>query len=193
MDALVPFTIKGIVKFAETALRGAFEIDLEPHADERGFFARTWCQDEFEAHGLNSRIVQCSVSFNNRAGTLRGLHYQASPHEETKVVRCTAGAVFDVIVDLRPGSPTLGRYHAVILSSTNRRVLYIPGGIAHGFQTLENDTEVAYARGVRWNDPAFGITWPDATERTMNDRDRTYPDFQWPVSGNTTDALLEER
>jgi dTDP-4-dehydrorhamnose 3,5-epimerase len=173
-------------------LPGAFVIDVEPLSDERGFFARTWCQREFEARGLDTRLAQCNVSFNARAGTLRGLHYQASPHEEVKLVRCTAGAIFDVIVDLRPESPTLGRHHSVVLSSVNRRSLYIPRGFAHGFQTLEDGTEVAYqmsefhdadyARGVRWNDPAFGIEWPEAAARIMNLRDRTYPDFRHPLS-----------
>jgi dTDP-4-dehydrorhamnose 3,5-epimerase len=179
------------VVFLETPLRGAYVIDLEPLSDERGFFARTWCQQEFEAHGLETRLVQCSVSFNNQAGTLRGLHYQAVPHEEVKIVKCTAGAVFDVIVDLRTGSPTCARHYSVILSSANRRMLYIPRGFAHGFQTLESDTEVAYqmsefyqpdcSRGVRWNDPAFGIAWPVTGKRSMNERDRTYPDFRHPI------------
>jgi dTDP-4-dehydrorhamnose 3,5-epimerase len=177
--------------FEETPLGGAFVIDLEPLADERGFFARTWCQREFEAHGLEPRLVQCSVSFNTQAGTLRGLHYQAAPHEEVKVVRCTAGAIFDVIVDLRSESPTLAHHYSVTLSSVNRRMLYIPRGFAHGFQTLERDTEVAYqmsefhdpdcARGVRWNDPAFGIVWPMTENRSMNERDQTYPDFRHPL------------
>jgi dTDP-4-dehydrorhamnose 3,5-epimerase len=179
--------------FEETPLRGAFVIDLEPLADERGFFARTWCQREFEAHGLETRLVQCSVSFNNQAGTLRGLHYQATPFEEVKVVKCTSGAIFDVIVDLRSGSPTYAEHYSVILSSANRRMLYIPHGFAHGFQTLEQDTEVAYqmsqfyqpdfSRGVRWNDPAFGIVWPATENRSINDRDRTYPDFRHPILG----------
>ena len=173
--------------FVEAPLLGAFVIDLEPLCDERGFFARTWCQREFEARGLETRLAQCSVSFNTRAGTLRGLHYQAAPYEEVKVVRCTAGAVFDVIVDLRAGSATFARSYSVILSSANKRLLYIPRGFAHGFQTLEDGTEVAYqmsefhhpeyARGVRWNDPAFGITWPTTGSRIMSGRDQTYPDF----------------
>ena len=173
--------------FIETPLRGAFVIEIEPLHDDRGFFARTWCQREFEAHGLETRLVQCSVSFNTRAGTLRGLHYQAAPHEEVKVVRCTSGAVFDVIVDLRSESPTVAGHYSVTLSSANRRMLYVPQGFAHGFQTLENDTEVTYqisefhqpesARGVRWNDPAFGIVWPTTEQRRMNERDQTYPDF----------------
>src|SRR5262249_46097441 len=179
--------------FTETSVNGVFVIDLEPVQDERGFFARTWCQREFEAQGLETRFVQCSVSFNKLAGTLRGLHYQAAPYEEVKLVRCTSGAIFDVVVDLRPGSPTLACHSSLILSSSNRRMLYIPRGIAHGFQTLENDTEVAYqmsefyqpeySRGVRWNDPAFAIPWPAVERRIMAPRDQTYPDFRQPVGG----------
>jgi dTDP-4-dehydrorhamnose 3,5-epimerase len=179
--------------FVETPIGGAFVVDLEPLSDERGFFARTWCQREFEAHGLETRLVQCSVSFNQQAGTLRGLHYQAAPYAEVKLVRCISGAVFDVIVDLRSGSPTFARHYSVILSAVNRRLLYIPEGCAHGFQTLEQDTEVAYqmsefhrpdySRGVRWNDPAFGIAWPPTETRIVNQRDQTYPDFQHPVLG----------
>jgi dTDP-4-dehydrorhamnose 3,5-epimerase len=174
--------------FLETPLQGAFVIDLQPVRDERGFFARSWCQEEFEAKGLESRVVQCSVSFNASAGTLRGLHYQTSPHEEVKVVRCTSGAIFDVIVDLRPDSPTYAAHYSVILSAENRRMLYIPRGFAHGFQTLENKSEIYYqisefyspesARGVRWNDPAFGISWPSPERMIISERDRTYPDFR---------------
>ncbi|PYM94888.1 MAG: dTDP-4-dehydrorhamnose 3,5-epimerase [Candidatus Rokuibacteriota bacterium] len=172
--------------FTETPLKGAFVIEPEPLADARGFFARTWCQREAEQHGLNPRLVQCSVSFNRRRGTLRGLHYQAAPHEEAKLVRCTAGALHDVIVDLRRDSPTFRGHFAAGLSAKNRRMLYVPEGFAHGFQTLEDGTEIFYqmsefyspesARGVRWDDPAFGIVWPDA-DRIINDRDRAYPDF----------------
>jgi dTDP-4-dehydrorhamnose 3,5-epimerase len=153
--------------------------------DERGFFARTWCQREFETHGLESRLVQCSISFNAREGTLRGLHYQAPPHEEVKLVRCTSGAIFDVIVDLRPPSPTFGHHYSVVLSSSNRLALYVPRGFAHGFQTLEDNTEVAYqmseffhpesARGLRWNDPALRISWPPTARRIITERDKNYP------------------
>ena len=177
--------------FTETPLRGAFVIALEPARDERGFFARSWCQREFEARGLDARIAQCSVSFNERAGTLRGLHYQAAPFDEIKIVRCTSGAVFDVIVDLRPDSPTLARHFHVLLSAANRRMLYVPRGFAHGFQTLEDATEIQYqisefhqpasAGGVRWNDPAFEIRWPAAEHRIMTERDRTFPDFVHPM------------
>jgi dTDP-4-dehydrorhamnose 3,5-epimerase len=175
------------VIFTETSLSGAFVIDLEPINDERGFFARLWCRREFEAHGLETNLVQCSMSFNRHAGTLRGLHYQVAPFEETKIVRCANGSIFDVIVDLRTGSPTFGRYFSLTLSEANRRMLYIPPGFAHGFQTLEDNAEVVYqmsaffdaaaARGVRWDDPMFSIAWPSAPNRIMNDRDRSYPDF----------------
>jgi dTDP-4-dehydrorhamnose 3,5-epimerase len=174
------------VIFSALPLPGAFLIEPEPHEDERGAFARIWCEREFEAHGLDTSVAQSSISINRRAGTLRGLHYQAAPHEEVKIVRCTHGAIFDAIVDLRHGSPTFCRPYSVVLSAANHRMLYIPKGFAHGFQTLEDDTEVFYqisefyspehARGVRWDDPAFGITWPE-DERTIVDRDRTYPDF----------------
>jgi dTDP-4-dehydrorhamnose 3,5-epimerase len=173
--------------FQETPLAGAFVIDVEPIADERGFFARTWCQREFAERGLDTRLAQCSVSFNARAGTLRGLHYQVAPHEEVKIVRCTSGSIFDVIVDLRPHSPTYTAHYAVTLSAANRRMLYVPRGCAHGFETLEDATEVFYqmsdsyapesSRGVRWNDPAFGIVWPSTEHRIMNKRDQMYPNF----------------
>jgi dTDP-4-dehydrorhamnose 3,5-epimerase len=172
--------------FTEAAVRGAYIIDVEPFADERGLFARTWCRREFREHGLGIDLAQCSTSYNARTGTLRGLHVQAAPFEEVKLVRCTSGAIHDVIVDLRPESPTYLVHAAVELTSENRRMLYIPKGVAHGFQTLVDRTEVAYqmseffspdhARGVRWDDPAFGIEWP-VGERTMNERDRTYPDY----------------
>lgn len=174
------------MKFSPTALAGACIIDIEPVPDERGFFARSWCREEFARHGLNPDLVQCSVSFNKKRGTLRGVHYQAKPHEETKVVRCTRGVIYDVIVDLRPESSTFRKWIAVELSADNRRMLYIPAGLAHGFQSLADDTEVFYqistpyhpesARGVRWDDPAFGIEWP-VTERVISDKDRQYPDF----------------
>ena len=175
------------VIFTETDLNGAFLIDTEAHEDERGFFARLWCQEEFAAHGLETRLVQCSMSYNKGAGTLRGMHYQAHPWQEVKLVRCTRGAIFDVIIDLRRESPTFTRYFGAELSAANRRMLYIPRGFAHGFQTLEDDTDVfyqmsefykpEYARGVRWNDPAFDIRWPDVPVRIMADRDAGYPDF----------------
>ena len=172
--------------FTETGLPGAVVIDLDRHEDERGFFARTWCRTEFETHGLDGGLVQCSVSRNRLRGTLRGLHYQTPPHAEVKLVRCTMGAVFDVIVDLREDSPTRGRYFAATLTADNHRAMYVPKGFAHGFLTLVDDCEVYYqmseiyhpevSRGVRWNDPAFGIAWPE-TPVVISERDATYPDF----------------
>jgi dTDP-4-dehydrorhamnose 3,5-epimerase len=172
--------------FTETKLAGAFVIELERRTDPRGFFARTFCQQEFEAHGLKTEVTQCNVAFNKRKGTLRGMHYQAAPFAEAKLVRCTSGSIYDVIIDLRPASATFTQYFAVELSAKNRRMLYIPEDFAHGFQTLEDDSEVFYqmaqhysaehARGVRWNDPVFGIEWPEG-ERIIIERDRNYPDF----------------
>ena len=157
------------MKFIETRLKGAFIIEPERLEDERGFFARTFCQKEFEAHGLNSRMVQCNISYNKHKGTLRGMHYQAAPMAEAKLVSCTRGAIYDVIIDLRPESPTYCQWLAEELNAENRMMMYVPEGFAHGFQTLEDDTEVFYqmsefyspehARGVRWDDPAFGIKW----------------------------------
>jgi dTDP-4-dehydrorhamnose 3,5-epimerase len=153
-----------------TELPGVYVIDVEPKADDRGLFARTYCRDEFAAAGLCTQWVQCNVSFNTRAGTLRGLHWQAAPHEEVKLVRCTAGAAYDVVSDLRPNSPTFGKWIAVEITAANRRAVYIPGGCAHGFYTLADGTELFYqmsafyvaeaARGVRWDDPALAIRWP---------------------------------
>lgn len=176
--------------FTETQLRGAFIVDLERLEDERGFFARSWCQDEFTKHGLNPRLVQCSVSFSRKRGTVRGIHYQIAPYEEAKMVRCTQGAIYDVIIDLRPDSATFMKWLAVELTAENRRMIYIPEKFAHGFQTLEDNTEVFYqmsalyvpesARGVRWNDPAFAIRWRDGPQ-ILSDRDKTFPDFQLTV------------
>lgn len=174
--------------FRETAIRGAWIVDVEPVADDRGLFARTFCAREFEAHGLCVNWVQCSVSFNQRKNTLRGMHYQSAPAEETKLVRCTKGALFDVIVDLRRDSSTFRQWVGVELTEQSRRTIYVPAGCAHGFQTLQDDTEVFYqisafyepslARGVRWDDPAFNIAWPKADLRVMSDRDRSYADFR---------------
>jgi dTDP-4-dehydrorhamnose 3,5-epimerase len=176
------------MRFAQTPLPGAWVIDVDPLADDRGWFARTFDQAEFAARGLRADVVQCNASFNVRRDTLRGLHYQAAPHGETKLVRCVRGRVFDVAVDLRPDSPTYRRWHAVELTDANRRMFYIPDGLAHGFQTLTDDSELLYmmgtqyvpdaARGVRWDDPAFAIDWPVPTgERIVSERDRGYPDF----------------
>lgn len=172
--------------FRPTELPGAYVIEPERHEDVRGYFARTFCEKEFAARGLETRVVQCSVSFNRRRGTVRGMHYQAAPFEEVKLVRCSRGAIYDVIIDLRQDSPTFKKHFAVQLDEQNGKTVYVPGGLAHGFQTLEDDTEVFYqmsqiysaghARGVRWNDRAFGIHWPEA-DSTIVDRDRSYPDF----------------
>jgi dTDP-4-dehydrorhamnose 3,5-epimerase len=155
--------------FTETKLKGSFVIDIQPLEDERGFFARSWDEDKFKQLGLNPRLVQCNISFNRKQGTLRGMHYQVAPFAEAKLVRCTTGAMYDVIIDLRPDSVTFKRWFAVDLTAENRRALYIPEGFAHGFQTLVDNTEVFYqmsefyhpecARGVRWDDPAFGVEW----------------------------------
>lgn len=171
--------------FKETRLRGAYIVELEPHADERGFFARTFCREEFITHGLNPDIVQCNISFNKKKGTLRGMHYQEKPFEETKLVRCSRGAIHDVIVDLRPGSPTYRQWVSVELNQENRKAVYIPPGFAHGFQTLQDNSEVLYqmsesyhsdhSRGIRWDDPALGIVWPLASQRIISSKDLTYP------------------
>lgn len=172
--------------FQETPLRGAYLIEPERIGDERGFFARSWCRDEFEAQGLNSQLLQCNLSFNHRQATLRGMHFQAAPHPETKLVRCTMGAIYDVIVDVRPDSPTFKSWFGIELSALNRQMLYIPGGLAHGFITLQDASEVFYqmseffhpecARGVRWNDAAFGIEWP-LEPTCIAQKDREYADF----------------
>jgi dTDP-4-dehydrorhamnose 3,5-epimerase len=174
------------VIFTETKLQGAFILELEKREDDRGFFARSWCQREFQAHNLNPRLVQCNISFNRMKGTLRGMHYQAAPLAEAKLVRCTVGALYDVIIDLRPDSPTYKQHVGEVLSAANYKMMYVPEGFAHGFQTLEDNTEIFYqmsefyspehARGVRYNDPAFGIKWMIGNP-VIVDRDRNYPDF----------------
>jgi dTDP-4-dehydrorhamnose 3,5-epimerase len=171
------------LKFLQTPLAGAFVVEVERLGDERGFFARSFCQEEFRKHGLRPAVAQCNVSWNRSRGTLRGLHFQAAPHPEAKVVRCTRGAIWDVAVDLRQDSATHLQWHAVELSAENRRALYVPEGFAHGFQTLADDTEVLYqmsdsyypdlARGVRWDDPKLGITWP-LPDPILSERDRSY-------------------
>jgi dTDP-4-dehydrorhamnose 3,5-epimerase len=183
------------MRFIETAVSGAFVVEPDLIEDERGFFARIWCQQEFGVHGLNSGLVQCSISFNRARGTLRGLHYQVAPHEEAKLVRCTMGAIYDAVLDLRPDSSTFGAHEAVVLTARNRLMLYVPEGCAHGFLTLEDDTEVAYqmsefyapgaGRGVRWDDPTFGIRWPGEV-RVVAERDRTYPDIDLAVVARPT-------
>lgn len=172
--------------FQPTKISGAFEITPELKRDDRGFFARAWCQKEFENHGLNSRLAQCNISFNAKKGTLRGIHFQTSPFPEAKLVRCTRGLIYDVVVDLRPESATFRQWVAIVLSPGKRNMAYVPENCGHGFLTLEDETEVFYhmsefyhpefSRGVRWNDPAFGISWPERVV-VISDRDRDYPDF----------------
>jgi dTDP-4-dehydrorhamnose 3,5-epimerase len=175
------------VIFEQTRLEGAFLVDLERREDDRGFFARTWCADEFADHGLVNRVVQANVSWNAKRGTLRGMHFQHPPHAETKLVRCTSGGIYDVIVDLRPDSETYKQWLGVELNAENRRALFVPEGFAHGYQTLVPDSEIVYQvsaayapqaeGGVRWDDPAFGIEWPDAGNALLSDKDRSWPDF----------------
>lgn len=172
--------------FCPAKIDGAFRIELERHADHRGSFSRVWCQREFEARGLCGAMVQSSLSTNTLRGTLRGMHYSAPPHAEAKLVRCVAGAIYDVLLDLRPGSATYLSWVAAGLSRDNGIAMFVPEGVAHGFQTLEDASDVLYqmsefhdascARGVRWDDPAFGIRWPVA-EPILADRDRSYPLF----------------
>jgi dTDP-4-dehydrorhamnose 3,5-epimerase len=174
------------VIFSATPLEGAYILELDRHNDDRGYFARTWCQRELKHAGLNPTLVQCSLSFNLRRKTLRGMHWQAAPHAEVKIVRCTRGAIWDVIIDLRPESPTFMQHLGVELTADSGRALYIPEGMAHGFVTLADSSEVFYqmsafhepasARGVRWNDPAFAIAWP-VTDPLLHARDSAYPDF----------------
>lgn len=173
--------------FAEAGLPGVYEVQIDSKPDERGFFARTWCHDQFASQGLDSQLVQCSLSYNTRKGTLRGMHFQAPPLAETKLVRCTRGSIYDVALDLRLESKSYRRWVGVHLTADKRNALYIPKGCAHGFLTLEDDTEVFYqmsdfydadsSRGVRWNDPAFGIAWPGKVE-IISSRDAGYPDFE---------------
>ena len=174
------------MKFVETKLKGAYVIEIELISDNRGFFARSWCQKEFSDQGLNPNLVQSNISFNLKKGTLRGMHYQAKPHEEAKLVRCTRGSIYDVIIDIRPDSSTFKSWVAVELSAENRKMLYIPEGFSHGFQTLEDNTEVfyqmsesyfpEYSTGVRWNDLAFDIQFP-LEITSISQKDQAYPDF----------------
>jgi len=175
------------MKFLKTALKGAYIIELEAAEDERGYFSRTFCRREFAEQGLNYEVAQCSISYNARRGTLRGMHYQVEPHREAKLVHCVGGSLYDVIVDLRPESDTYCRWIGVELSPLKRRLLYVPEGFAHGFQTLEDNTTVYYqisefyapqsARGVRWDDPAFGIKWP-LSNPIISEKDRLLPDYE---------------
>jgi dTDP-4-dehydrorhamnose 3,5-epimerase len=176
------------MRFVPLELPGAYVVELEPVRDERGYFARTWSREELSAAGLNPLVAQCSTSRSERAGTLRGMHFQHPPHAEAKLVRCTRGAIFDVIVDLRPESPTHCRWVGAELTEENGKAMYVPEGFAHGFQTLTDGVDVLYmisvpyapeaAAGVRWDDPAFGIDWPSAAGRTISDRDRAWPDYR---------------
>jgi dTDP-4-dehydrorhamnose 3,5-epimerase len=173
--------------FTETILKGAYLIDVKPIEDERGFFSRSFCQKDFSAHGLRTNVAQCNISFNRKKGTLRGMHFQVTPKAEAKLVRCTRGAIYDVIIDLRPQSQTYCKWVAIDLTAHNYKALYIPEGFAHGFQTLEDHAEVfyqmfefyapEYASGARWDDPAFNITWP-VKEPIMSEKDQSYPLFK---------------
>ncbi len=175
------------MNIAETKLVGTYIIDIERRVDHRGFFARTWCERELQAHGLSARIAQINVGFSVNKGTLRGLHYQLPPYGEVKIVRCTMGAIYDVVVDLRPDSASYKQWVGIELTAENRRMLYIPEGCAHGYQTLTDDAEICYqtshffsaehARGVRYNDPAFGIKWP-LEVAAMSSGDKGWPDYR---------------
>ena len=172
--------------FTETQLKGAYIVEIKKLKDNRGFFARAWCQKEFEEHGLTPRVVQANVSSNKKKGTLRGMHYQIAPYEETKLVRCTRGAIYDVIIDLRPDSPTFKQWIGVELTEKNYKMLYVPENFGHGFQTLDDNTEVTYQvsqfyapgseSGIRWDDSAFGIEWPLEVQ-VISDKDKNWPDY----------------
>jgi len=173
--------------FKETKLKGAYIVELEPTKDKRGFFARSFCQKEFQKYGINFNIVQCNISFNKKKGTLRGMHYQIAPYQETKLVSCIRGKIYDVIIDLRSNSPTYCHWFALELSAENYKMLYVPKGFAHGFQALEDNTAVLYqmsefhhpecARGIRWNDSLFSIGWP-FNNQIISIKDKTYPLFR---------------
>lgn len=177
----------GII-FRETKLKGSFVIEPEKFEDERGFFARSFSDKEFEAHGINPRMVECNISFNKKMRTIRGMHFQSAPYAQAKLVRCTQGGIYDALIDLRPDSPTYKQWIAEELTAKNRLMLYVPEGFAHGFQTLEDDTEVFYqvsahyvpasCGGVRWDDPAFAVSWRTTEGVTINERDQNYPDFR---------------
>lgn len=172
--------------FTETKLKGAFEIEIKKLVDERGFFGRSWCANEMKDHGLNANLCQANTSFSSKKGTLRGMHYQMNPYQETKLVRCTRGAILDVIIDLRPTSPTFKQYIAVELTQDNYKMLYVPEDFAHGFITLEDNSEVTYLvtqfytpgaeKGIRWNDPLFSIQWP-FEPTVISDKDKNHPNY----------------
>lgn len=180
------------MKFHQLELDGVWLIDLEKRGDERGSFARTWCRDEFEAHGLNTHLSQCSLAYNENISTLRGLHFQKAPHAETKTVFCLRGVIYDVVVDLRPASKTFCKWLSVELDGKKPQVLYIPEGFAHGYQTLTGETEIFYqmsaayepeaAAGVRWNDPAFEIQWPETKSRIISEKDQSWVGFKVCIS-----------
>jgi dTDP-4-dehydrorhamnose 3,5-epimerase len=174
------------MEFAETSLKGAYLVRLKKMKDDRGYFARAWCCDEFSRQGLNPGMLQLNVGFSHSRGTVRGMHYQLPPHAEVKFIRCTRGAIWDVIIDLREGSPTVGRWYGIELTPDNGLMLYAPEGFAHGYQTLQDDTEMYYltsahyapaaARGVRYDDPTFGVIWPMPVS-LISVADRQWPDF----------------
>ncbi|WP_226704811.1 dTDP-4-dehydrorhamnose 3,5-epimerase [Microbulbifer elongatus] len=174
------------MKFVETPLSGAYIVDIDPISDDRGFFSRAFCIDEFEELGIEGKVLQANLSWNPKAGTLRGMHYQVEPYQETKLVRCTQGALYDVIIDLRKDSSTFGQSYGVELSASNRRALFVPRGFAHGFVTLSDNTEAYYLvseryqpgseRGIRWSDPRFAIDWPLIPD-VISDKDANWPDY----------------
>lgn len=175
------------MKFTQTGIEGAFVIEIEPHLDDRGFFARAWCRREFEKRGIQFEFVQANIAFSKEKGTLRGMHFQNAPHAEAKFLRCVKGEIFDVIIDLRPDSPTFKHWFGIELTAENHKIIFIPEGFAHGYLTTAADTEVFYLvsafyspdaeGGVRWDDPAFGIEWPMVGNLTMSEKDRSWPDF----------------
>lgn len=182
------------MKFTELDIAGVYLITLEPYRDERGFFARAWCRHEFEEHGLAPHVAQVNVSYNKHAGTLRGMHYQMPPYGETKLVRCTRGAIYDVVIDMRPDSPSFRSWVGAELTADNRQMLYVPENFAHGFITLTDNTEITYQvsqfytpeaeRGVRYDDPAFGIEWP-VPIRVVSEKDKNWPDINGHSPGST--------
>jgi dTDP-4-dehydrorhamnose 3,5-epimerase len=182
------------MRFLSTKVPGVLLIEPELHQDERGFFTRIFCEEELRAHGLVDAIAQSSLSYNRRRGTVRGMHYQSVPHSETKLVACVEGCIFDVCIDLRPDSPTLGDWFGVELSAGNRRMVYIPDGLAHGFQTLVDNSTVLYqisspfrpeaARGIRWDEPRVGVVWPLTDDLTISEKDRSWPAWTPPIEAN---------
>jgi dTDP-4-dehydrorhamnose 3,5-epimerase len=191
------------MNFKETKLQGAFIIAIEPRADERGYFARSWCAQEFEVQGLTLNFVQSNLAVTRHAGTLRGLHYQVYPYEEVKLIRCTRGSIYDVIVDLRPHSPTYKEWIGVELTADNHLMILAPAGFGHGYQTLEKDCEVSYQvsqayrpdaeKGIRWNDPLFGIEWPISPPRLISEKDKNLPDYMCDIRTQPVASLVNGR